>query len=70
MNAFILVTYLVLNGQMVKHTHEPYVDAWTCNRDAMFFMAAKPDGDKFKPLFAECVAKSPSKSKPKVKAMT
>lgn len=61
-----LVLYLVLNGHIqVSKIKQP--DEFTCAQNAVTFMAARPDGDKFKPLHAECIAKAtkPRAAKPK-----
>lgn len=58
---YTLVLYLLLNGHVqVSKIKQP--DDFTCARNAAMFMQAQPDGDRFKPLHAECVAR-PSKSK-------
>lgn len=62
MTTYTLVLYLVLNGH-VQVSKIKQTDEFTCAQNAVTFMAARPDGDKFKPLHAECVAKQPKARK-------
>jgi hypothetical protein len=65
MMAYTLVLYVVINGS-VQVSKIKQADEFTCTLNAITFMMTKADGDKWKPLHAECVVKE--KKPPKAKA--
>jgi hypothetical protein len=63
---FTLILYLVLNGN-VTISKITQADEFTCSLNAITFMSTRADGDKWKPLHAECKPKpapKPKKAKP------